>query len=171
MVSKIGLGGGCHWCTEAVFQSLNGVEQVDQGWIASEGESRAFSEAVIVHFDASVIPLSVLMKIHLNTHKSTSNHSMRIKYRSAIYVFNLDEMSNVEKILTSLRPNFNEKLIPQVLYFSAFKPSREEITDYYYKNPDKPFCQRFINPKLEVLLDQFSTYTKDETLEHLKKVT
>jgi peptide-methionine (S)-S-oxide reductase len=168
-MQKIGFGGGCHWCTEAVFLSLIGVVKVEQGWIASEGESRAFSEAVIVHFDTSLIWLEVLIEIHLRTHKSTSAHSMRTKYRSAIYTYDPKETSRLEVILSKLQPAFNEKLITQVLHFSAFKPSREEITNYYYKNPQKPFCETFINPKLKVLLGQFSTYTKTDALSHLKK--
>ena len=44
MISKIGFGGGCHWCTEAVFQSLKGVAKVEQGWIASFDEYNSFSE-------------------------------------------------------------------------------------------------------------------------------
>ena len=76
---KIGFGGGCHWCTEAVFQSLIGVETVEQGYIASEDDMTSFSEAIIVHFNQEEITLKALIEIHLFTHKSTSNHSMRSK--------------------------------------------------------------------------------------------
>ncbi|WP_343065456.1 peptide-methionine (S)-S-oxide reductase [Arenibacter arenosicollis] len=81
---KIAFGGGCHWCTEAVYQSLKGVEVVEQGFVASKGEESFFSEAVIVHYDPKSIALKDLILIHLYTHKSTSDHSMRNKYRSAI---------------------------------------------------------------------------------------
>ncbi|MEM9546265.1 MAG: peptide-methionine (S)-S-oxide reductase [Bacteroidota bacterium] len=80
---KVGFGGGCHWCTEAVFQSLNGVTEVEQGWIASK-EAPLLSEAVIVHYDEKIIDLTILIEIHLRTHSATSSHSMRSKYRSAI---------------------------------------------------------------------------------------
>jgi peptide-methionine (S)-S-oxide reductase len=46
--SKIGLGGGCHWCTEGVFASLIGVTKVAQGWIAPDGKQSNFSEAVVL---------------------------------------------------------------------------------------------------------------------------
>lgn len=157
-INKIGFGGGCHWCTEAVFQSLKGVNSVKQGWIASDGEAFAFSEAVIVEYDTSVIPLKVLIEIHLRTHKSTSNHSMRKKYRSAVYIFNTEMKNTVESILKTLQFNFTNRLITQILQFSKFKPSHKEILNYYYKNPQKPFCKKFINPKLKLLLDEFSDY-------------
>ena len=70
MKIKIALGGGCHWCTEAVFQSLKGVEKVNQGYVASTGENNWFSEAVIVHFNDEIITLKTLIEIHLHTHKS-----------------------------------------------------------------------------------------------------
>jgi peptide methionine sulfoxide reductase MsrA len=66
--SKIGLGGGCHWCTEGVFESLLGVTCVNQGWIASNGENSDYSEAVEVYFDPAVISLADLIEIHLHTH-------------------------------------------------------------------------------------------------------
>ncbi|PWH82612.1 peptide methionine sulfoxide reductase [Algibacter marinivivus] len=161
-LQRIGFGGGCHWCTEAVFQSLHGVINVQQGWIASDGENNTFSEAVIIDYDARLIPLDVLIEIHLHTHKSTSAHSMRKKYRSAIYVFRKEDEEITKDILESYQSKFNNKLITQVLPYSEFKPSREAITNYYFKNPQKPFCKTFINPKLKLLLKKFSTYTNNK---------
>jgi len=155
-LSKIAFGGGCHWCTEAVFLSLKGVEKVDQGFVSSTGKHQAFSEAVVVLFDATIISLTVLVKIHLLTHKSTSNHSMRRKYRSGIYTFNLKQKEEVENILLSFQAEFNNKIITKVYPFSSFQPSQEEMTNYYYKNPQKPFCKKFIEPKLELLVERFS---------------
>lgn len=76
-IHRIAFGGGCHWCTEAVYNSLKGIISVEQGFVASEGEESSFSEAVIVRYDPINISLEDLILIHLYTHKSTSNHSMR----------------------------------------------------------------------------------------------
>ncbi len=168
MKCKIAFGGGCHWCTEAVFQSIIGVSKVEQGFVASIGENDAFSEAVIVHFDDVFIPLSVLMEIHLHTHKSTSNHSMRSKYRSAIYTFSVQQNQEVISVLELLQFQFRDKLITQVLPFKSFKASRKQIQNYYYSNPEKSFCESFINPKLQILLNKFSKYTDQNKLKHLK---
>lgn len=164
-IEKIGFGGGCHWCTEAVFQQLKGVAKVEQGWIASIGDDKRFSEAVIVHFDNVKITLNVLTEIHLRTHKSTVLHSMRDKYRSAIYTFSARQNVAIEEVLNSLQSKFENRIITKTLPFIEFKASREQIQNYYKKNPEKPFCKTFIDPKLKLLLNQFSDYVKTEKLE------
>ncbi len=168
-LTQIAFGGGCHWCTEAVFQSLLGVEKVEQGFVASVDDNTSFSEAVIVHFNSTKISLETLIEIHLHTHKSTSNHSMRTKYRSAIYTFSGEQMKIATAQLESFQFQFQNKLITQVLPFNKFKASREQIQNYYYSNTKKPFCERFINPKLQILIDTFSTYTNHNKLKHLKQ--
>ncbi|PKA98905.1 peptide-methionine (S)-S-oxide reductase [Flavobacteriaceae bacterium MAR_2009_75] len=155
-MDKIAMGGGCHWCTEAVFQELNGVQKVEQGFVASNGKISSFSEAVIVHFDSDVISLSDLIEIHLHTHRSTSNHSMRDKYRSAIYTFNFEQHRKAEKVVKRLQSKFHLPLVTKVLPFARFKPSADQFKNYYSKNPEKPFCKRYIDPKLELLQERFS---------------
>lgn len=165
--SKIALGGGCHWCTEAVFQSLIGIEKVEQGFVASTNENDSLSEAVIVHFNPEVIALETLIEIHLHTHKSTSNHSMREKYRSAVYYFTETQKIESEQIIKGFQEAFKQQLITTVLPFKTFKASREAIQNYYYKNPKKPFCESFINPKLQMLMKRFSNHTNQSKLNHL----
>ncbi|PWG06194.1 peptide-methionine (S)-S-oxide reductase [Polaribacter aquimarinus] len=154
-LSKIAFGGGCHWCTEAVFQSLLGVEKVEQGWVSSTEKNNTFSEAVIVHFDSSKINLKTLIEIHLVTHKSTSNHSMRSKYRSAIYYFTNQQKEESLKIINELQLQFDNKIITQILEFNQFKPSSKEFQNYYQSNPEKPFCKNYINQKLTLLKKKF----------------
>ena len=154
-LEKIGLGGGCHWCTEAVFQHLNGVEKVEQGWISSTDGNEQFSEAVIVHFDLSKIDLKTLIHVHLLTHKSTSDHSMRKKYRAAIYTFNQQQKDDSAKLLVNLSVHFEKNIVTQVLPFKSFEASRLDIQNYYLKNPKKPFCTTYIDPKLKLIKDKF----------------
>ena len=155
-IQKIGLGGGCHWCTEAVFQSVEGVVKVEQGYISSDTPADSFSEAVIVHYLPKKVNLERLLEIHLHTHNATSNHSFREKYRSAVYCFSEEEIPIVEKIFKNLQNQFEEPLVTQVLRFKGFEASREEIQDYYKKNPDAPFCKRYIEPKLLYIKNNLS---------------
>jgi len=160
MPVKIGLGGGCHWCTEAVFLHLKGVQKVAQGYLSSTPNHTSYSEGVIVEFLAHELPLEVLIYIHLLTHKSTSNHSRRDTYRSAIYCFSEIQQQEVTAVLKQLQSNFENPLITLVLPFGEFKESREQIQNYYFKNPDKPFCTRYIHPKIQLLQQQFGNFVK-----------
>ncbi|WP_350285367.1 peptide-methionine (S)-S-oxide reductase [uncultured Croceitalea sp.] len=162
-MKQIGFGGGCHWCTEAVFQSLVGVSEVTQGFIAPEGQGDDFSEAVVVGYDTDQIDLRTLIEIHLLTHNSTKNHSMREKYRSAVYVYDTKTFNIALAILQDLQKDFTEPLITRVFYFGQYKYSEEQFHNYYYSNPQKPFCERYISPKLALLQKRFSKVMIDNT--------
>ena len=99
--------------------------------------------------------LERLLEIHLKTHNSTSNHSFRKKYRSAVYYMNPEDAPVLKRILMELQQDFQNELVTQVLAFKKFKASRESIQDYYRKNPDAPFCKRHIEPKLKLLESHF----------------
>ena len=162
--NKIGLGGGCHWSTEGVFASLTGVCRVKQGWIASTGDNSAFSEAIEVIFEPHIISLTTLIEIHLYTHASTANHSMREKYRSAIYYYDEGQSQQASRCVTLLQQNFDNSIITQVIPFNAFKGNKAELTNYLYNAPGKPFCQRYIHPKLQLLMQRFSKYVNTKKL-------
>ncbi len=159
-IEKIGFGGGCHWCTEAVYQSLKGIGEVEQGYISTRKEPEVFYEAVIVHFHPIVISLKKLIEIHLKTHKSTSNHSMRAKYLSAIYVFNENQKLLTDKALNKLESDYDRKIITRTYDFGNFKASRPEIRNYYKTDPERPFCQLYIDPKLKILQKDYSHLLK-----------
>lgn len=155
-MEQIGFGGSCHWCTEAIFLSLNGVTEVQQGWISSKKKYESLSEAVIIKYDAEKISLETLVSIHLYTHSATSNHSMRSKYRSAIYTFNLKQEDLSREAISKLQAEFDLPIITLVIPFVAFKLNKEEYLNYYYSDPTKAFCQNIVNPKLKILLERFS---------------
>ena len=157
-MNKIGLGGGCHWCTEAVFTALNGVYNVKQGYISSFGNATDFSEAIIISYTPSIISLETIIEIHLRTHKSSSNHSFRATYRSAVYCFDEFQIPEITMIIENLQLKFEDSLITKALFFNSFKPSRDELKGYYFKNPEKPFCSKYIDPKLTLLLTNFSEH-------------
>ena len=156
---KIGFGGGCHWCTETVFDILRGVEKVEQGWISAK-EDESFSEGVIVHFDPETIGLDLLIEIHLQTHNATSMHSMRQKYRSAIYTFDEVQYKNAMKILDAKRALFDKPLITKVYTFAAFKQNDDRYLRYYKKYADRPFCVNYIEPKRQFLKSRYAQWLK-----------
>ncbi|WP_428643202.1 peptide-methionine (S)-S-oxide reductase [Roseibium sp.] len=152
---KIGLGGGCHWCTEAVFQAIAGISKVEQGFIRADPPEDAWSEAVVVTFDPVALPLEALIEIHLRTHSSTSHHKMRGKYRSAVYVYDAGTGVKVGRTLRKLQHGFEAPLVTRVLTLAAFKASDERFRNYYAKDPERPFCKTYIDPKLALLRKEY----------------
>lgn len=151
----IGMGGGCHWCTEAVFAQLRGVASVEQGWIASVAPDDAPSEAVRLAFEPNAVPLDVLIEVHLRTHAATSDHAMRTKYRSAVYVTGDEQGGAAEAALSRLQAGFGRPLVTRVLPLVRFEASPSAYRDYHATRPDAPFCRTHIDPKLAAMRERW----------------
>ncbi|PSW16904.1 peptide methionine sulfoxide reductase [Photobacterium sanctipauli] len=156
-VEQVGFSGGCYWCIEAVFQSLVGVNTVRQGWIKPIN-GRTFTEGVLIDFQPETISLEVLIAVHLHTHNCTSRHALRYRYPSGIYVTSELQRLNAKQALVMNQADFDDELLTRVYDLGSFKLSDESMWNYYYANPNKPFCQTKIKPKLKALLDQFSDH-------------
>ena len=156
-IHRIGFGGSCHWCTEAIFQQVKGVVRVDQGWMTAH-EYPSHSEAVDVYFKPALISLKTLVEIHLYSHSCTSEHPMRDKYRSAIYVFDDVQREACERFLFELQGQFEKPIITKVLVFDSFKLNKEDYLNYYKRNPEKAFCKNVIHPKLSKLMNTHGKY-------------
>ncbi|MDN3548667.1 peptide-methionine (S)-S-oxide reductase [Mucilaginibacter aquaedulcis] len=165
-LQKIGFGGSCHWCTEAIFLSIKGVLSVDQGWISPKNEE-AFSEAVIVEFDSRIVSLNALVGIHLHTHSCTSTHSMRSKYRSAVYLMDNAQELPVLNAIQEYQHDFKAPIITEVVMFGDFRINSQNYLNYYFKDPEKPFCENIVNPKLRELIARYGNLVDKEKVAHL----
>ncbi len=141
-----------------MFQQLRGVTQVDQGWASSIDEPGRFAEAVTVHFDAEAIPLAVLVDVHLRTHSCTSRHALREKYRSAVYCFGAGQIKEVRELLQAAQVNFEEPIVTEAVRFGAFRQNSERYQDYYLRQPEAPFCERYISPKLAGMKREYARW-------------
>ncbi|NMM47356.1 peptide-methionine (S)-S-oxide reductase [Marinigracilibium pacificum] len=166
---ELGLGGGCHWCTEAIFQSLKGVEVVKQGWIASIAPNEAYSEGIYLRFDENNITLREVIYIHLITHSSSSKHSLRNRYRSAIYYFSKDDKSQCEYILSQIKADLNKTIITETLPFKEFKTNKPEQLNYFKTKPTAPFCKTYIIPKLQTIFEFDESLLREEIKKILGK--
>lgn len=160
-IEQIGFGGGCHWCTEGVFTHIKGVGHVKQGYIRAIDPHNFWSEAVLLSYEPEKISLRQLIDIHLRTHAASSAHSLRHRYRSAVYFLNQNQETSIKSLLQEAQEYFDGKLITQALKFEAFKESRESLRNYYGRKPNAPFCQRYIEPKLVRLKKDFKDMVKD----------
>lgn len=156
MKQRIGLGGGCHWCTEAVFQAVAGVQRVDQGFLWSTPPADQPSEGVLVLYDTDHVSLDTLIAVHLQTHASRSQHALRGKYRSAIYA---PTASLAKAARQALARCADDAVITRVLPMAGFSASPERYRNYYARDPQRPFCQRYIAPKLALLAGQNPSQT------------
>lgn len=182
---KIAFSGTCYWCMQAIFSSLKGVKQVTQGWIRRDGQSgditqsplhqivsqetpshSAFFEAVVIEFAASTISLAVLIEIHLNTHNPNKAHRLANRYPSGIYTYSQQQMQDTIQIIKLHQDLWQKEglsLSTQVQPMQErFQPSPKAQQDYYFKNPQKPFCQVRISPKLSKLMQSYSAYVDED---------
>ena len=161
-MNRVGFGGGCHWCTEAVFESLRGVDRVDQGWLAPAEAPEEFSEAVVVWFDPGKIDLPSLIAVHLHTHACTSNHALRGRYRSAVYFDAPSQAVQARAAITRLQSDFDAPIITQVVGLGAFRGNSERYLHYWRNGSDRPFCQTFIATKLRLIRERFAKHVRPE---------
>jgi peptide-methionine (S)-S-oxide reductase len=155
-MKQIGFGGGCHWCTEGVFQALRGVVQVDQGFVQSKAPADSWAEGVVVRFDPAIIDLRTLADVHLRTHSANGIYSPGGRYRSAIYVFEPDQRLDAARSIAEFANKKGEAPRTLVLPFIGFKLSEARYQNYYRTDPDRPFCRRYIDPKLDYIRRHFA---------------
>lgn len=139
---------------------LKGVGRVEQGFIRSEPPDDGWSEAVRLGFDPAEIDREVLIEVHLRTHASMSDHSMRGKYRSAVYVTGEAQGEAVRESLDRLQAGFEWLLVTRVLPLVAFRASEERFQNYHVKQAGGPFCTRYIDPKLDRLRVEFAAHVR-----------
>ena len=114
--------------------------------------------------------------MHLHTHAATKAHSMRGKYRSALYFLNHNhnhthnhnQQQRLAEILTVLGNEFHEPLITQILPLEGFTTSPAEYQNYYQTDPERPFCQTYIAPKLDKVQQLLGGATAEEKPAHRK---
>ncbi|MBV7297473.1 peptide-methionine (S)-S-oxide reductase [Enterovibrio paralichthyis] len=145
----LAVSGTCYWCMEAIFRAVRGVSSVEQGFVKTRGSH--FVEAALMELDEKILPLNALVRIHLSSHAATANHSARGKYPSAVYPMDSAQLIRCKQAIASAALENGEAVVTQALPFLAFYPNPAKQQDYFWRQPEKPFCQRTILPKLKAL--------------------
>lgn len=120
-----------------------------------------FSEGIIVHYNEN-INLDTLIEVHLLTHSSASAHSMRNKYRSAVYYFDKNDQTQAQSIISGLALKNNVNYITQTLPFGDFRLNTESQLNYYKNNKQAPFCKTYIDPKLTAIRERFGRQIRND---------
>lgn len=167
---------GCFWCTEAVISSLRGVEKVTSGYcggarpnptyeVVSTGVS-GHAEAVQVEFNPSIISYETLLNVFFATHDPTTlnrqGNDVGTQYRSAIFTTNEAQKKNAEAFIKKLteEKTYNAPIVTTIEALTVFYPAEGYHQRYFYSNPDQPYCQFIISPKVAKLREKFEAYLK-----------
>ncbi|WP_179022495.1 peptide-methionine (S)-S-oxide reductase MsrA [Winogradskyella forsetii] len=160
------VGGGCFWCTEAVFQKVKGVEKVVSGYTGGKAPGRptyrevcsglsGFAEVVRITFDANVISYEDILIIFMTTHDPTSLNKQGAdrgtQYRSVIYYYNENQKEIAEIVFKELAQYYEDPIVTELSAAEIFYDAEKEHQDFYENNPDYGYCSFVIEPKLTKL--------------------
>jgi peptide-methionine (S)-S-oxide reductase len=165
------LGGGCFWCTEAVFQRIEGVNSVVSGYAGGLIEQPSYrqictgttghAEVVKVEFDPEKVSLDTLLEIFWSSHDPTTLNRQGAdvgpQYRSAIFYLNENQRELGEKMKAELNLAgvFDSPIVTEITAFSNFYPAENYHQDYYNQNGMQPYCQFVVKPKVEKIEKYF----------------
>ena len=176
---KIVLGGGCFWCTEAVFQMLRGVESVTSGYAGGKRPNPTYdsvmtgvsghAEVIQVEFDPSVIMMDDILSVFFSTHDPTSlnrqGNDVGPEYRSAIFYTSLEQKAAIDAFVAKLMADktFSKPIVTEFKPLEAFYPAEGYHQNYYRNNQAlNPYCQFVIDPKVAKLRENYARLLKEE---------
>jgi peptide-methionine (S)-S-oxide reductase len=166
------LAGGCFWCTEAIFQRLNGVQSVMPGYAGGAVENPSYeqvstgktghAEAIQIVFDPSVISYDTLLDIFWATHDPTQMNRQGAdvgpQYRSAVFAHSAEQKKIAEAHKAALAGSgkYRDPIVTEVVPFTTFTAAEPYHRDFYAKNPQNAYCIAVIDPKIQKLMKEFS---------------
>ncbi|NNE33407.1 MAG: peptide-methionine (S)-S-oxide reductase MsrA [Winogradskyella sp.] len=160
------VGGGCFWCTEAVFQEVKGVKQVLSGYSGGNVPGRptyreicsgltGHAEVVKITFDADIISYKDILLIFMTTHDPTTLNQQGAdrgtQYRSVIYYHNKNQKETAALLLIELAQYYNNPIVTEISEAMTFYEAEKEHQDFYKNNPSFGYCSFVIDPKLAKL--------------------
>jgi peptide-methionine (S)-S-oxide reductase len=171
-------GGGCFWCTEAVFQRLRGVSKVISGYTGGKTENPTYNdlhyrntghvEAVEASYDPSQISYETLLDVFFGSHDPTSvnqqGNDIGPEYRSVIFYQNDIQKNMAEKKIIELTNEqvFSEPIVTTVEPRTKFYPAEAEHQNFYENNQKIPYCQVIISPKIAKLRQKYAHLLKGD---------
>ena len=168
-------GGGCFWCTEAVFLQLRGVHQVISGYAGGDTAHPSYedictgqtnhAEVILIDYDEQQIDFKQLLTVFFATHDATTlnrqGNDIGTQYRSVIYYFNEQQKQIAEDFITQLKADGLD-IVTELSPAPTFYPAEDYHQNYYAKNPAQGYCNFAIPPKLMKLQSQFQALLKSE---------
>ncbi len=177
-LEKATLGGGCFWCTEAIYKRLKGVVSVVSGYAGGTMEDPSYedvcsgktghAEAIQITFDPSIISYDRILEVFWRTHNPTTinrqGNDVGTQYRSAVFFHNDEQKKKAFSIKEQIEKEglYIDPIVTEIVPFTNFYAAESYHANYYDKNRDYPYCQFVIDPKLQKLLKEFKSDLKEE---------
>jgi len=164
-LEKATLGGGCFWCTEAIYLELKGVVDVKPGYSGGHVKNPTYkqvcegttghAEVVQITFDPEIVSYSQILEVFFKTHDPTSlnrqGNDVGPQYRSAIFYHNENQKQTAEKVIKSLEQEhvYDRPIVTEVTQFDHFYIAEDYHINYFARNKTQGYCQFVVAPKLE----------------------
>jgi len=159
-------GGGCFWCTEALFERVKGVKSAVNGYAAGKTENPTYkqvcsgltghAEVIQVEYDPKQVSYETLLEIFFETHDPTTLNKQGAdegtQYRSIILYHDEAQKQAAEKIKRVLATNYKDPITTEIVPLKKFYAAEDYHQDYFAKNPNAPYCAFVIRPKLQKFL-------------------
>ena len=166
-------GGGCFWCTEAVFKMLRGVISVEPGYAGGHTENPTYesvssgttghAEVTRVEYDPAQIAYEDLLTVFFGSHDSTTlnrqGNDVGTQYRSAVFYTTPAQKVAAEKFIADINASneMGKPAVTEVVPLEKFYPAEDYHKDYYARNKSAGYCELVIEPKLEKVQEKFAT--------------
>ncbi len=171
MTKTIVLGGGCFWCTEAIFKRVDGVVDVVPGYAGGDMPNPSYedvatgttghAEVVKITYNPDVVTLERLLRIFFATHNPTTLNmqgaDIGTEYRSIILYDDAADVPTIRAVVRDVQSKIRDEIVTQVRAIEAFYEAEDYHHNYYEQNATVPYCQMVIDPKL----DKLHAYVRD----------
>lgn len=157
------VGGGCFWCTEAIFQELKGVAKVVSGYSGGTVPGKptyreicsgltGHAEVIEITFDANTISYDDILVIFMTTHNPTTLNQQGAdkgtQYRSVIFYNSQKQQETAAVVIEKVQPFYEDKIVTEISPLSTFHDAEEEHQNYYKQNTFQGYCNAVITPKI-----------------------
>lgn len=166
------MGGGCFWCTEAVFAMLAGVESVAPGYAGGTTANPTYeevstgttghAEAIRIEYDPSVIPYRTLLTVFFASHDATQlnrqGNDIGTQYRSAVFPTTPAQKAEAEAFIRELEASSpdGDPIVTTIEENAVFYPAEDYHRDYFKTHPEQAYCQLVIAPKLRKVQEAYA---------------
>ena len=175
MENSIVIGGGCFWCTEAVFQRLKGVIAVSSGYAGGHTDNPDYksictgmtghAEVIKIDYKAEEISLEQLLEFFFIFHDPTTlnrqGNDVGTQYRSVIYYANDTEKTIAREAIDKASALYDDPILTELSELPKFFPAEEYHQNYYNQNSNKGYCAFTISPKVAKLRSKYSSFLKE----------